>query len=149
MQIGPTMQMTEGQFQCYVSFLAIILCHGVPRNNRLLLSLLLKLSTGVQLLLSWRFFCCNLYLKNYKSQLQPSHLFFCDNLSAFLLSKNPILHQRTKHLELDLHFVREKVTSGYLNIAHVPSIHQWTDLLTKSLSYPRFSHLRAKLRVIE
>lgn len=47
---------------------------------------------------------------------------FCDNLSTVLLSKNLALHQRPKHFELDLCFVREKVVSGFLNIVHVPSL---------------------------
>ena len=41
-----------------------------------------------------------------------SSVVFCDNVSAFYLSTNPVQHQRTKHVEIDLHFVRDKVAIG-------------------------------------
>lgn len=57
---------------------------------------------------------------------------WCDNLSTVLLSANPIQHARTKHLELDLYFVREKVLHGQLVVKHVPSSAQLADILTKA-----------------
>ncbi|KAH9745635.1 reverse transcriptase Ty1/copia-type domain-containing protein [Citrus sinensis] len=45
----------------------------------------------------------------------------CDNISALHMSKNHVFHARTKHIELDYHFVREKVTSGLLNTRYIPS----------------------------
>lgn len=86
-------------------------------------------------------------LKELKVTLMSKPLLLCDNMSTILLSRNPLFHNRTKHLELDLHFIREKVTDGLLTVAHVPSIYQTSYILTKSLSYPRFSTLRSKLRV--
>jgi histone deacetylase 1/2 len=74
---------------------------------------------------------------------------FCDNQSAVALSHNPILHARTKHLGLDLHFVREKVIGKELHIIHVPAQFQYADVLTKPLSPTRFLFLRNKLRVCE
>lgn len=72
-------------------------------------------------------------------------LLFCDNKSAISLTANPILHARTKHIEVDFHFVREKVSSGSLSIRYVPSHLQLADIFTKSLT--RFVHvnLRTKL----
>lgn len=86
-------------------------------------------------------------LKELKVILVSKPLLLCDNMSTILLSKNPLFHNCNKHLKLDLHFVKEKVTYGLLTVAHVPSIHQVADILTKPLSYPRFSCLRSKLRV--
>ncbi|GJV87398.1 ribonuclease H-like domain-containing protein [Tanacetum coccineum] len=48
-------------------------------------------------------------------------LVYCDNVSAVYLSTNPVQHQRTKHIEIDIHFVREYVASGQVRVLHVPS----------------------------
>jgi hypothetical protein len=60
-------------------------------------------------------------------QSPPSRymLVYCDNISAVYLSNNPVQHQRTNHVEIDLHFVREKVTIGQVRVLHVPSISQF------------------------
>lgn len=71
----------------------------------------------------------------------------CDNLSTITLAHNPVLHNRTKHMELDIFFLREKVISKRLTVVHVPAQDQWADALTKSLSAGKFLPLRDKLRV--
>lgn len=72
---------------------------------------------------------------------------YCDNLSTVLLSANPVLHSRTKHLELDLFFVREKVQQGKVSVVHISSKDQVADILTKPLPKSSFLHLRSKLSV--
>lgn len=79
--------------------------------------------------------------------LSPSTI-YCDNVSSIYLAHNPVHHARTKHIEIDIHFVREKVASGAIQVRYVPSSDQLTDLLTKSLPYPRFSFLRDKLSIL-
>lgn len=74
----------------------------------------------------------------------PVHL-HCDNLSATYLAANPVFHARTRHIELDYHFVREKVALGSHRVSFIPSIDQVADLLTKSLPKPRHNILRSKL----
>lgn len=71
----------------------------------------------------------------------------CDNLNTVTLAHNPILHNKTKHMELDIFFVREKVLNKSLVMAHVPARDQWADALTKPLSTVKFLPLRDKLRV--
>jgi hypothetical protein len=71
----------------------------------------------------------------------------CDNLSVVSLAHNPVLHSKTKHLELDIHFVREKVLSKKLQGLHVPASDQLADPLTKPLSSTNFADLRSKLKV--
>jgi hypothetical protein len=57
-------------------------------------------------------------------QAPPSRciLVYCDNISVVYLSTNPIQHQHTKHVEIDLHFIREKVVIGQVRALHVPTI---------------------------
>ena len=61
------------------------------------------------------------------------------------LAHNPVLHARTKHMELDLFFVRKKVLNKLLQVIYVPATSQYTDILTKALSPSNFEVFRAKL----
>ncbi|KAJ0787642.1 putative RNA-directed DNA polymerase [Helianthus annuus] len=72
---------------------------------------------------------------------------WCDNIGATYLAVNPVFHQRTKHLEIDLHFIRDMVLAQTLRVRYVPTTLQLADLLTKGLSSVRFDTLRSKLHV--
>ncbi|XP_058784278.1 uncharacterized mitochondrial protein AtMg00810-like [Vicia villosa] len=72
----------------------------------------------------------------------------CDNQSAVLLAHNPVMHTKTKHMEIDLFFVREKVLTKQLQVLHIPGTDQWADVLTKPLASTAFLSLRHKLRVV-
>nr|KYP64927.1 Retrovirus-related Pol polyprotein from transposon TNT 1-94 [Cajanus cajan] len=74
---------------------------------------------------------------------------YCDNQSTVSLAHNPVLHSRTKHMEINLFFVREKVLANQLTVQHIPASDQWADALTKPLSSTRFLILRDKLKVVE
>jgi histone deacetylase 1/2 len=71
----------------------------------------------------------------------------CDNLSAVSLAHNPVLHSKTKHLELDIHFAREKVLSKQIHVLHVPACDQLADPLTKPLSPANYANICSKLKV--
>ncbi|GKV19028.1 hypothetical protein SLEP1_g29328 [Rubroshorea leprosula] len=73
---------------------------------------------------------------------------FSDNISALHMSINPVFHARTKHIELDYHFVREKVALGSLVTRYVPSMDQIADIFTKPLPRTQFQFLRFKLGLV-
>lgn len=73
---------------------------------------------------------------------------WCDNLSAKALASNPVLHARSKHIEVDVHFIRDKVLKNQITVAYVPSVDQTADCLTKPLTHTRFNHFRDKLGVV-
>ncbi|GKC10677.1 ribonuclease H-like domain-containing protein [Tanacetum coccineum] len=74
-------------------------------------------------------------------------LVYCDNVSTVCMSANPIQHQRTKHIEIGIHFVRDKVAAGHVRVLHVPSRFQYADIFTKGLLYPLFADFRSSLSV--
>ncbi|XP_019195843.1 PREDICTED: uncharacterized protein LOC109189686 [Ipomoea nil] len=78
---------------------------------------------------------------------EPSTL-WCDNLGATYLCANPVFHARTKHVEIDYHFVRDKVASGDMTVNFVSTKDQLADIFTKPLPGPRFAALRDKLNVV-
>ncbi|GJT82608.1 ribonuclease H-like domain-containing protein [Tanacetum coccineum] len=53
--------------------------------------------------------------------LMTATLVYCDNVSAVYMSVNPVQHQRTKHIEIDIHFFRDMVKAGHVRVLHVPS----------------------------
>ncbi|XP_019191498.1 PREDICTED: uncharacterized protein LOC109186038 [Ipomoea nil] len=77
---------------------------------------------------------------------QPATL-WCDNLGVTYLCANPVFHARTKHVEIDYHFVRDKVASGDFLVNYVSTTDQLADIFTKPLPSPCFSALRGKLNV--
>jgi hypothetical protein len=76
-----------------------------------------------------------------------STLIYCDNVSAVYLSTNPIQHQRTKHVEIDLHFVRDRVAMGEVRVLHVPTTSQFADIFTKGLPSSNFTEFRSSLNI--
>jgi hypothetical protein len=65
------------------------------------------------------------------------------------MSRNPVHHRRTKHIELDIHFVREKVALGELRVTHIPSARQLADIFTKGLPSAFFLDFRDSLYITD
>ncbi|CAL9003941.1 unnamed protein product [Prunus brigantina] len=86
--------------------------------------------------LAWlRLLFCDLHVP-----LHVPPLIQCDNIFTIAISSNPVFHSRMKHLQIDYHFVRERVIRGDLLVQHVSSADQFADILTKGLSIPLFQH---------
>ncbi|XP_025791870.1 uncharacterized protein LOC112873054 [Panicum hallii] len=74
---------------------------------------------------------------------------YCDNISSVYMARNPVHHRRTKHIELDIHFVREKVALGKLRVLQIPSARQFADIFTKGLPMSLFEEFCSSLCVGE
>src|SRR6185436_11421053 len=72
---------------------------------------------------------------------------FVHNMSAISITKNPVLHSRTKHIDIRFHFLRYNHETGHIDLIHVPSERQTADILTKPLEQDTFAHLRGEIRV--
>ncbi|KAM6574267.1 hypothetical protein CsatA_022594 [Cannabis sativa] len=83
-------------------------------------------------------------LKEFEFPLPCTPVTWCDKVGY-----NPVYHARTKHIELDVHFVRDKVINKEIEVRYVPSSDQTADCLTKSLTQSRFHFLVDKLGVVE
>ena len=86
-------------------------------------------------------------LRELRVPLSKATIVYCDNVSAVYLSTNPVQHQRTKHIDIDIHFVRDKVATGQIRVLHVPSSLQYVDIFTKGLPNSLFTDFRDSLRV--
>ncbi|GJS47211.1 retrovirus-related pol polyprotein from transposon TNT 1-94 [Tanacetum coccineum] len=73
----------------------------------------------------------------------------CDNKGAIDLSKNPVQHSRTKHIEIRHHFLRDNVQKGHISIEKVSSVDNIADILTKPLKRESFNYLRLGLGMME
>ena len=82
-----------------------------------------------------------------QAPLSTATIVYCDNVSAVYLSTNPVQHQRTKHIEIDIHFVRDYVASGQVRVLHVPSKFQYADIFTKGLPSVLFLEFHSSLNV--
>ena len=70
---------------------------------------------------------------------------YCDNKAAINIAHNPVQHDRTKHVEIDRHFIKEKLREGLICTPFVKTGDQLTDILTKGIASRPFYHILSKL----
>ncbi|KAM0028505.1 putative RNA-directed DNA polymerase [Helianthus debilis subsp. tardiflorus] len=74
-------------------------------------------------------------------------MIMCDNKAAIQISENPVQHDRTKHVEVDMHFIKEKLENGVIELPFVHSEDQLADILMKAVNAKNLNHCLSKLRV--
>ena len=81
--------------------------------------------------------CEMMWIKSLMSELCFDHpdpmLMYCDNRTAICIASNPVFRERTKHIEVDCHFVRDAVMNNVIRTPFTPSSKQLADILTKSV----------------
>jgi hypothetical protein len=88
-------------------------------------------------------------LSELKSEQRTAFVLKMDSQSAIALGKNPVFHDRSKHIDVRFHFIRECVGNGKLEIEHVRTEEQIADILTKPLGRVQFLEMRSKLGVVK
>ncbi|KAJ9547010.1 LOW QUALITY PROTEIN: hypothetical protein OSB04_019553 [Centaurea solstitialis] len=73
---------------------------------------------------------------------------YCDNTTAIAIANNPVLHSKTKHIEIRYHFIRDHVMNGDVELHFVPTEYQLADLFTKPLDEKRFNQLIRELGML-
>ena len=88
-------------------------------------------------------------LEELRQPIEGTMKLYCDNKAAISIAHNPIQHDKTKHVEIDRHSIKEKLETGVLCMPFVPTTQQIANILTKGLIKPNFEFLTSKLDMID
>ena len=88
-------------------------------------------------------------LSEFGVQVDRPMAMHCDNQAAIFIVNNPTFHKRTKHIEVDCHYIRDMVLSGHISTPYTRSSEQLADIYTKGLSVGVFDGLCNKLGMLD
>ena len=83
-----------------------------------------------------------------KEEIIEPMVLYCDNTSAINISKNPLMHTKTKHIAIKYHYLRELIQDKLVKLEYVNTKGQIADIFTKPLPKEAYEYLRDKLGVI-
>ena len=118
---------------------------GSLRNKPLFHGLLLRLSVAPWHPWHVNYNGFNTFFQDLYFFVPTPYTAFCDNNYAIHIAKNPTFHERTKHIEIDCHIIRQKLVDGLIHLLHVPSRSQLVYMFTKSLHPFAFRVATSKL----
>jgi hypothetical protein len=72
-----------------------------------------------------------------------------DNKSALALTRNPVFHERSKHIDLRYHFIQNCLAEGTVSATYINTVDQLADILTKVLGRVKFQELRARIGMVQ
>jgi hypothetical protein len=148
MPIGQGAKLIGRAYQGHVSFLGRSLVSWASKKQNSI-----ALSTAEVEYIAAGHCCAQLLwmrqtLRDYGYKLSKVPL-LCDNESAIRIAENPIEHSRTKHIDIQHHFLRDHQQRGDIGIAYVSTKEQLTDIFTKPLDEKTFTKLRNELNILD
>eukprot|EP00253_Pinus_taeda_P032206 PITA_32206 len=90
----------------------------------------------------------NLLVNLFRRKMEVTRI-MCDNQSCIKLSENPVFHDRSKHIDIRCHFVKDCVQRGVVQLSYTPTGEQVVDILTKALERIKFDYVREKMGMIK
>ena len=87
-------------------------------------------------------------LKTFGLEHNHAASLYYDSKATIYIAANPVFHDRTKHREIDCHFIREKIQAGVIKTFHVPTRHQIADFFSKALGFLQFHYLLSKMNLV-
>jgi hypothetical protein len=139
--------MTRRLTSCYCVFLGDSLISRKTRKQKIISRLSAKAKYRSMAAVTCELTWLRCLFKDLQVCLKPITL-FCDNQVALHIAANLVYHERTKHIEIDCHVVREKIQAGQIVTQFVPSHLQLADIFTKALGGDNFKKLTSKLNIL-
>jgi hypothetical protein len=141
--------MIDGPLLVIVLLLGVILYHGGVKSSLWWRDQLHRLILDPWLRVYANYCGCKFSLVELKLHLHGPLMLYCDNKATIDIANNLVQHDRTKHIEIDHHFIKEKFDKGIVCLPYVTSASQVADILTKGLPERVFSVFGSKMGLFD